>query len=125
VVLAGCHTASSPENETGVRALYQSIGIDSSASNFSDICQTDMDNRLRSEVERSNNDCVASSSTSNLERWAEKLRLSKFKAGTRIVISGHQALVYDGPKPEKVLYTSGHWLLAEVPGLTSPLTARK
>jgi hypothetical protein len=125
VLLAGCSSASSPENIDGVRALYRYIGIESSAGNFSDICQADMDNPLRSEVRRSNNDCLTSSSTSSLERWAEKLRLSKFKAATRIVISGHEALVYDGVKPEKVLYIAGQWRLAEVPELTSSRTARK
>lgn len=125
VLLSGCRSANSPENTIGVQALYRAIGIDSSAGNFSDICQNDMDSQLRSQVRRSNNDCVTSSSTSNLERWAEKLRLSKFKAGTRIVVSGHQALVYDGPEPEKVIYIAGRWLLAEAPALTSPRTATK
>jgi hypothetical protein len=53
------------------------------------------------------------------ERWAEKVRLSKVKARTRIVLSGDQALVYDGGEPETALYAHGQWVLAEVPELTT------
>jgi hypothetical protein len=56
---------------------YLSIYV--SAGNFNDICQADMDSQLRSRVKRTDNDCSTSNSTSSLERWAEKIRLSKVR----------------------------------------------
>ena len=75
---------------------------------------------LRIEVERTNDGCTTSSSTSKLERWAEKIRLSKIESGTRIVVSADQALVYDGAQPEQAVYTSGQWRLARAPELDVP-----
>ena len=75
---------------------------------------------LREQVKRADDNCVVGNSTSNLERWAEKVRLAKVSARTRIAVSGREALVYDGAKPERALYVSGQWLLAEAPELTSP-----
>jgi hypothetical protein len=50
--------------------------------------------------------------------------VSKVKAGTRIVLSGREALIYDGAEPERAVYVNGQWLLGEVPELTRPrLTA--
>jgi hypothetical protein len=103
--------------------LYRAVGLDASAGNFVDICQSYMDEQLREEVKRSVKNCSTSSSTSILERWAEKVRLAKVRAGTRIVVSGREALVYDGVKPEKALYVRGQWVLAEVPELNSPRRA--
>jgi hypothetical protein len=101
--------------------MYRSIGLDASAGAFSDVCRSYMDEPLRDQVQRLNDDCLTSSSSiSKLEHWAEKIRLSKIKSGTRIVVSGEQALVYDGVGPEKVLYSAGQWRLAEVPELTAP-----
>ncbi len=125
VLIAGCGGASAPQSAAGVRALYRAVGLDASASNFSDICESYMDERLRDEVERSENHCSTGSSTTILERWAEKVRLSKVGAGTRIVVSGREALVYDGVKPEKAVYVTGQWLLAEVPELIAPRRAAR
>ena len=119
VLVAGCGTASSPRDAAGVRAMYRSIGLDASAGAFTDVCRSYMDAPLRAQVERANDDCTTSSSTSRLERWAEKIRLSKIKSGTRIVVAGHEALVYDAAKPEKALYTAGQWRLAEAPELVT------
>ncbi len=99
--------------------MYRSIGLDASAGDFTDVCRSYMDEPLRGEVRRSNTNCLASSSTSRLERWAEKIRLSKVGASTRIVVAGHEALVHDGAEPERALYVDGQWLLAEVPELTA------
>jgi hypothetical protein len=104
--------------------MYRSIGLDASAGAFGDVCRSYMDEPLRGQVQAANDDCSTSSSTSRLERWAEKIRLSKVKSGTRILVSGQQALVYDGAKPEKALYTAGQWRLAEVPELSPTARAR-
>jgi hypothetical protein len=105
--------------------MYRSIGLDASAGAFSDVCRSYMDEPLRDQVQRLNDDCMTSSnSISKLEHWAEKVRLSKVKSGTRIVVSGKQALVYDGVWPEKALYSAGQWRLAEVPELTTPESKR-
>ncbi len=114
--MAGCSAANAPQNATAVRVMYRSIGIDASAGSFTEICQSYMDKQLRDKLQPFNKNCL----TSSFEHWAEKVRLSKIKPGTRIVISGHQALVYDGVKPEKVLYTGGEWRLADVPELFAP-----
>jgi len=119
-LLGGCGGASSPRDADGVRAMYRSIGLDASSGAFLDICRSYMDEPLRIEVERSNDGCTTSSSTSRLERWAEKVRLSKIKSGTRIVVSGDEALVYDGAKPEQAVYASGQWRLARAPQLDAP-----
>jgi hypothetical protein len=119
-LMAGCSGASSPQSVAGVRAMYRSVGLDAGAGDFIDICRSYMDEPLRGEVKRSNNDCSTSNALSSLERWAEKVRLSKVRAGTRIVISGREALVYDGAKPERALYLAGQWRLLEVPELTAP-----
>jgi hypothetical protein len=124
VLIAGCGGASAPRNASGVRAMYRSIGLDASAGAFGDVCRSYMDEPLRGQVQDANDDCSTSSSTSRLERWAEKIRLSKVKSGTRILVSGQQALVYDGAKPEKALYTAGQWRLAEVPELSPTARAR-
>jgi hypothetical protein len=120
LLIAGCSGASAPENVAGVRDMYRSIGLDAGAGDFTDVCRSYMDAPLRDEVERSNDNCSTSNSTSSLERWAEKIRLSKVKTGTSIVVSGDEALVYDGAKPERALYVDGQWLLAQAPELTVP-----
>jgi hypothetical protein len=122
VLIAACGTASSPRDAAGVRAMYRSIGLDASAGAFTDVCRSYMDLPLRAQVERADEDCTTSSSTSRLERWAEKIRLSKIKSATRIVVSGDEALVYDAAEPERALYGAGQWRLAEAPEL-SPTTA--
>ncbi|MGO8905484.1 MAG: hypothetical protein ACLQMH_07655 [Solirubrobacteraceae bacterium] len=116
MLLIGCRGASSPQNVAGVRAMYRSIGIDASSSNFGDICESYMDEQLRSELEPLSKNCF----TRTFEHWAEKVRLSKIGSGTRIVVSGRQALVYGGARPEKALYVSGQWRLAEVPEIILP-----
>ena len=100
--------------------MYRSIGLDAGAGDFTDICHSYMDGPLSSEVSRSNNDCTTANASSHLERWAEKIRLSKVGARTRIVVSGREALVYDGAEPERAMYVNGQWLLAQAPELTSP-----
>jgi hypothetical protein len=125
LLIAGCSGANAPENAAGVRDMYRSIGLDAGAGDFTDVCRSYMDKPLGDTVKRSNNNCSTANSTSRLERWAEKVRLAKVKAGTHIVVSGREALVYDGAKPERALYVDGQWLLAEVPELTQPrLTPR-
>src|ERR1700689_1491053 len=104
----------------GGRRMYRSVGLDASSGAFLDICRSYMDAPLRIEVERTNDGCTTSRSTSKLERWAEKIRLSKIKSGTRIVVSPDEALVYDGVQPERAVYTSGQWRLARAPELTAP-----
>jgi hypothetical protein len=84
VLLSGCHGASSPQNVAGVRAMYRSIGIDASSSDFGDICKSYMDEQLRSELEPLSKNCF----TSRFEHWAEKIRLSRVTPGTRILLSG-------------------------------------
>jgi hypothetical protein len=120
VLIAGCSGANAPEDVAGVRAMYRSIGLDAGAGDFTDVCRSLMVQALREQVRRDDDDCLVGNSTSNLERWAEKVRLAKVSARTRIAVSGREALVYDGVKPEKALYVSGQWLLAEAPELTSP-----
>jgi hypothetical protein len=124
LVLAGCGSASAPQTANGVRAMYRSIGLDASDGAFTDICRSYMDEVLRISVERSNDHCTTSSSTSKLERWAEKIRLSKVGSGTRVVVSGTQALVYDGAEPERAVYASGQWRLAEAPELMHAQSGR-
>jgi hypothetical protein len=120
LVIAGCSAASSPKNVAGVQAMYRSIGLDAGAGEFTDICHSYMDGALREEVMRANGDCTTGNTESRLERWAEKVRLSKVKARTYIVLSGDEALVYDAAKPERAVYRGGQWLLAEAPELTAP-----
>ncbi len=112
-LLSGCRGASSPQNVAGVRAMYRSIGIDASSSDFGDICKSYMDEQLRDELEPLSRNCF----TSRFEHWAEKIRLSKVTPGTRIVVSGQKALVYDGARPERAVYVNGQWRLGEVPDL--------
>jgi hypothetical protein len=100
--------------------MYRSIGLDASSGAFLDVCRSYMDAPLRIEVERANDHCTTSSSTSRLERWAEKIRLSKIKPGTRIVVSGDKALIYDAAQPEKAVYSSGQWRLAQAAELSAP-----
>jgi len=102
--------------------MYRSIGIDASSGNFRDICESYMDEQLRSELQPLSRNCF----TRGFEHWAEKVRLSKVSTGTRIVVSGREALVYDGAKPEKALYIAGEWRLGEVPEIIPPKrSARK
>jgi hypothetical protein len=119
-LLGGCGGASAPRDAAGVRAMYRSIGLDASSGAFLDVCRSYMDEPLRVAVERANDHCTTSSSTSGLERWAEKIRLSKIKPGTRIVVSGDEALIYDAAQPEKAMYISGQWRLAQAPELSAP-----
>ncbi len=119
-LLAGCGGANAPEDVAGVRAMYRSIGLDAGAGDFIDVCRSLLDEPLRAQVKRSNHNCSTASSTSALERWAEKVRLAKVSARTRIVLAGDEALVYDGAKPERARYVGGQWLLAEAPELTPP-----
>jgi hypothetical protein len=118
VLLAGCSGASSPRNVAGVRAMYRSVGLDAGAGDFIDICHSYMEATLSNEVKRSNNNCTTANSSSRLERWAEKIRLAKVGTTTRIAVTGNEALIYDGPEAEKVVYVSGQWRLSEVPELT-------
>jgi len=118
-VLTGCSSASSPQTASGVRAMYRSIGLDAGAGDFTDVCRTYMDASLRDEIKKADNDCTTASYSSELERWAEKVRLSRVKASTRIILSGDRALVYDDTEPEAVLYIHGQWVLADVPELTA------
>lgn len=99
--------------------MYRSIGIDASSGNFADICDAYMDGPLRATVERANSDCTTANTMSTLERWAEKVRLSKVTPQTRIAVSGSEALVYDGPTPERVVYRTGQWRLVAVPELVA------
>ncbi len=117
-LLGGCSGASAPESADGVRAMYRAIGLDAGAGDFPDICRSYMDPALGARTARTNHDCTTSSSTSTLERWAEKVRLAKVTTATRIALSRSEALVYDGAKPERVLYAGGQWRLAEVPELS-------
>jgi hypothetical protein len=119
-LLAGCGGANAPESVAGVRAMYRSIGLDAGAGDFTDVCRSLIAEPLREEVRRANEDCSVGNSTSKLERWAEKVRLAKVSARTRIVLSGGEAVVYDGAKPERAVYMDGQWLLARAPELTSP-----
>jgi hypothetical protein len=102
--------------------MYRSIGIDASSSNFGDICTSYMDDRLRDELAPVSKGCF----TRTFEHWAEKVRLSKINTGTRVVVTGRRALVYDGAEPEKALYIEGQWRLAEVPEIVAsqPTTKR-
>jgi hypothetical protein len=118
-LLAGCSSANAPESAAGVRAMYRSIGLDAGAGDFTDVCRSLMDEPLRARVRRANDNCTTGNSTSALERWAEKIRLAKVSAGTRIVLSGREALIYDGAKPERALYVNGQWLMAQAPELTA------
>ena len=118
MLITGCAGANAPENGAGVRAMYRSIGLDAGAGDFPDICRSYMDGALGDAVRRSNSGCSTANATSRLERWAEKVRLSKVRAGTRIAVSRHEALVYDGAKPERAVYLDGQWRLAAVPELT-------
>lgn len=120
VLLAGCSGANAPENAAGVRAMYRSIGLDAGAGDFTDVCRSLMDEPLRAQVRRANDNCTTGNSTSALERWAEKIRLAKVGARTRIVLSGREALIYDGAKPERALYVNGQWLMSQAPELTAP-----
>lgn len=99
--------------------MYRSIGLDAGAGAFTDICRSYMDPRLREEVKKADNDCTTANYTSKLERWAEKVRLSKIKVSTRIVLAGDQALVYDASEPETAVYLQGEWVLANVPELAT------
>ncbi len=95
--------------------MYRSIGIDASAGNWPDICMSYMDAPLRDRVEAASKGCYSS----RLERWAEKVRLSKLTPATRIVMSRSRAVVYDGARPEIALYTAGEWRLDEAPELAA------
>ncbi len=118
-LIAGCGAASEPRSAAGVRAMYRSIGLDASSGEFNDICRSYMDPRLRAEFEPTQRNCLATS----FERWAEKIRVPGLAAGTRIVVSGGEALVYRTAKPEKALYLAGQWRLAEVPAAIVPRRA--
>ncbi len=94
--------------------MYRSIGVDASSGYFTDICQTYMDSELRRELQPVSRACF----TTRFEHWAEKVRLSKVTPATSIVVTGHEAVVYDGARPERVVYVGGHWRLAEVPEIS-------
>lgn len=96
--------------------MYRSIGIDASSGNFGDICKSYMDQQLRNDLQPLSTNCF----TRRFEHWAEAVRLSKIRSGTRIAVSGHEALVYDGAEPEKTLYVDGQWRLSEIPELIPP-----
>jgi hypothetical protein len=84
-----------------------------SSGNFGDICQSYIDERLRSELKPLSRNCFSS----RVEHWAEGIRLSKIRPSTRMVVSGGQALVYDGAEPERALYIAGQWRLDEAPAI--------
>ncbi|MGO9489859.1 MAG: hypothetical protein ACLQBB_12625 [Solirubrobacteraceae bacterium] len=113
LAMAGCQAASSPQDATGVRALYRGIGIAASSGNVMEICDTDLDERLRHELEPLGKSCLSRT----FERWSEAVRLSKIRTGTRIVVKGDEALVYAGAKPERAIYLDGRWLMDEAPEL--------
>jgi hypothetical protein len=133
LALAGCGTASEPQSTAGVRDMYRSIGLDASSGEFNDICRSYMAQQLRAEFEPTMKNCL----TTSFERWAEKIRVPGLGASTRIVVSGHEALVYrtatakppkpqepqkpeEPEKPEKAIYLAGQWRLAEVPAAIVP-----
>jgi hypothetical protein len=116
--VGGCSTASSPRDVAGVRAMYRSIGIDAGSGNWSDICMSYMDARLRERVEAYSRGCYST----RVERWAEKVRLSKLKAATRIALTGFRAVIYDGTRPEAAVYAAGQWRLEEAPELAAGST---
>lgn len=124
-LIAGCGAASEPHSATGVRAMYRSIGLDASSGEFVDVCHSYMDQQLRAEFEPVQKNCL----TTSFERWAEKIRVPGLGSSTRIVVSGHEALVYrtakpEKPeKPEKAIYLAGQWRLAEVPATIVPKRA--
>ncbi len=115
LLASGCHGASAPLSESGVRAMYRSIGIEASAGNFGQICSTYTDQRLRAELSPPSKKCY----TRTFERWAEKVRLSKVTPATAIIITGREATVYDGRPPEQAVYVDGEWRLAIAPEIES------
>jgi hypothetical protein len=119
LLMFACSGAHSPENATGVRALYRSVGLDASGGAFNDICLTYMDEQLRDKLKAAGTRCAAGT----FERWAEKVRRSNVAPGIRIVVSGPEAVVYDGVEPERAVYAEGQWRLADVPELTTPRRA--
>jgi hypothetical protein len=116
LLLVACSAAHSPENVTGVRALYRSVGLDASGGAYNDICMTYMDEQLRDKLKAAGIPCAAGT----FERWAEKVRRLNVATGIRIVVSGREAVVYDGVETERTIYTGGQWRLADVPQLTPP-----
>jgi len=114
LLIGGCSTAAVPRDPSGVRTLYRGIGIDAGVGDPQDICRSYLAAPLRREVERQRYACLGT----RVERWSEKVRRAKVKATTQIVVTGTTALIYDGTPPERAVYVSGRWLLADAPELT-------
>lgn len=112
--VAGCgSTAPTQQAPTvaGVRAMYRAVDAEAHAGHYATVCQRYMGERLQGEFKAFGKDCQRFMA----ELWAEGARLARVGPGTRVVVSGDSALVYDGVTPEKVLYVAGHWVLSESP----------
>ena len=112
VLIVGCSTASAPKDVEGVRAMYRSIGAGGAPN---EVCAVFFVRELQDELKSARVSC----SSTKFEKWSEKVRLSKITPTTRIEVSGSEAVIHDGSRPERAVYVDGEWHLSEIPELTA------
>ncbi len=94
-----------------MRALFGAVAADGRAHNFARICTVDM-----SEVLPELDYLVGGNCTKDMAAdWREGVQLSKMGPGTRVIVTGDTAVVFDGPAPDRTVRMNGRWQLAEFP----------
>ncbi len=97
--------------QSEVRALFVAAAADGRAGNFKAVCDQDYSGLLKELDYLFKADCERDLK----EEWAEGVQLAHVGPGTRIVISGKSATVFDGGSPDRAYLTQIGWKLVEGP----------
>lgn len=108
---ASCGGQGTSRAQSEVRALYNAVAADGRAHRFVSICDQDYSGLLKQLDYLFKIDCAKDLAAA----WAEGVQLTHIGPHTRIVISGRTATVFDGASPDRVYFTQGRWMLAEIP----------
>ena len=110
--LIGCGRQSRESRaEAEVRTLFATVAAEGRTHNFARICQDEMIGLLRELDYLVGGNCAKDLAA----EWAEGVQLSTIGHGTRIVVTGNKATVYDGPSPDSAMRVNGVWQMAELP----------
>jgi hypothetical protein len=112
LVAIGCGGQSASSHaQSEVRALFMAATADGRARNFKAICDQDYSGLLKELEYLFKGDCPRDLK----EEWAEGVQLAHVGSGTRIVVSGKNATVFDGGSPDRAYLTQRGWKLVETP----------
>jgi hypothetical protein len=112
VVAIGCGSQSATSHaQSEVRALFMAAAADGRGGNFEAICDQDYSGLLKQLDYLFKADCPRDLKA----EWAEGVQLAHVGSGTRIVVSGKNATVFDGGSPDRAYRTQSGWKLVEAP----------